>query len=68
MEQKTIRVQDLKTKETFNVKRCEDRAIIETKDGTKVKIFPQIVSLTVRVQGLFDGTTTLGPRPMRRLC
>jgi hypothetical protein len=64
---RTIVVQDVRTKQKFNILASSDRVTVETKDGVRVKIYP-VAQLHLTKRGeIFSGQTVTGTRDMRLL-
>jgi hypothetical protein len=62
-----LEVRDKKTGELFSLNPTEDRAILLTSDGDKIRVHPVAVRQFVGKGKEFDGSTVRGPRTLERL-
>lgn len=62
-----LSLRDSKTGEIFSVDPSEDRVVIKTSDGDKVRVHPAFIGLMVGIGRQFNGQTLKGLRLMERL-
>lgn len=64
---KKLEIRDDKTGELFSLDVGENRAVVRTTDGERIRVHPAVVVTMVRVGQKFDGITLKGHRRMERL-
>lgn len=64
---KKLEIRDDKTGNIFSLDTAEDRAVVRTDDGEKIRVHPAAVTTMVRPGQKFDGHTLKGTRQMERL-
>lgn len=62
-----LELRDNKTGEIFTVDPTEDRVLIKTSDGEKVRVYPASIVTLVKPRTQFEGHTLKGTRLMERL-
>lgn len=61
-----LEVRDRKTGEIFGLDPTENRAIIKTSDGEKIRVHPAAIRSMVKQGQAFDGHTLTGSRTLER--